>query len=83
MSIAVIDYGMGNLRSVTQAVMHVAADAGVEVVWARTPQEVMAAERVRIAEIKSNGAGLTADEVVAIVRGAFEGREPPDIEARR
>jgi glutamine amidotransferase len=26
--------------------MHVAADAGVEVVWARTPAEVMAAERV-------------------------------------
>ena len=37
---------MGNLRSVTQAVMHVAADTGVEVVWARTPQEVMAADRV-------------------------------------
>ena len=44
--VAVVDYGMGNLRSVTQAVMHVAADAGVEVVWARTPQEVMDAERV-------------------------------------
>ena len=37
---------MGSLRSVTQAVMHVAADTGVEVVWARTPQEVMAADRV-------------------------------------
>ena len=45
-TIAVVDYGMGNLRSVTQAVMHVAADAGVEVVWARTPAEVMSAERV-------------------------------------
>ncbi len=45
-TIAVVDYGMGNLRSVTQAVIHVAADAGVEVVWARTPAEVMAAERV-------------------------------------
>jgi len=44
--VAVVDYGMGNLRSVTQAVMHVAADAGVEVVWARTPAEVMDAERV-------------------------------------
>ena len=44
--VAVVDYGMGNLRSVTQAVMHVAAGAGVEVVWARTPQEVMDAERV-------------------------------------
>ena len=37
---------MGNLRSVTQAVMHVAADSGVEVIWARTPQEVMSADRV-------------------------------------
>ena len=45
-TIAVVDYGMGNLRSVTQAVMHVAAGAGLDVVWARTPAEVMAAERV-------------------------------------
>ena len=44
--VAVVDYGMGNLRSVTQAVMHVASDSGVEVVWARTPQEVLNAERV-------------------------------------
>ena len=44
--VAVVDYGMGNLRSVTQAVMHVAAGTGVDVVWARTPQEVMDAERV-------------------------------------
>ena len=45
-TVAVVDYGMGNLRSVTQAVMHVARDTGVEVVWARTAAEVMAAERV-------------------------------------
>src|SRR5574343_1262517 len=44
--VAVVDYGMGNLRSVTQAVMHVAAEAGVDVVWARTAQEVMEADRV-------------------------------------
>lgn len=44
--VAVVDYGMGNLRSVTQAVTHVAAEAGVEVVWARSPQEVMDADRV-------------------------------------
>ena len=41
-----VDYGMGNLRSVTQAVMHVAVGAGVDVVWARTAKEVMDAERV-------------------------------------
>ena len=44
--LAVVDYGMGNLRSVTQALMHVANDSGIEVVWARTPSEVMDAERV-------------------------------------
>jgi glutamine amidotransferase len=44
--LAVVDYGMGNLRSVTQAVMHVAEGSGMEVVWARTPMEVMDAERV-------------------------------------
>ena len=44
--VAVVDYGMGNLRSVTQAVIHVAAEAGVEVVWARTAREVMDADRV-------------------------------------
>ena len=37
---------MGNLRSVTQAVLHAAHGTGVDVVWARTPAEVMDAERV-------------------------------------
>ena len=45
-SVAIVDYGMGNLRSVTQAVMHAAAQEGVQAVWARSPEEVMAAERV-------------------------------------
>lgn len=45
-TVAVVDYGMGNLRSVSQAVLHAAQGLGVEVVWARTPQEVMDAERV-------------------------------------
>lgn len=45
-SVAVVDYGMGNLRSVSQAVLHAARGTGVDVVWARTPQEVMDAERV-------------------------------------
>ncbi|MBT0569422.1 imidazole glycerol phosphate synthase subunit HisH [Curvibacter sp. CHRR-16] len=44
--VAVVDYGMGNLRSVTQAVVHAASQVGVEVVWARSAQEVMDAERV-------------------------------------
>ena len=45
-TVAVVDYGMGNLRSVSQAVLHAAQGMGFEVVWARTPQEVMDAERV-------------------------------------
>jgi glutamine amidotransferase len=45
-TVAIVDYGMGNLRSVTQAVMHAAEQEGVTAVWARTPQEVMDAERI-------------------------------------
>jgi imidazole glycerol-phosphate synthase subunit HisH len=45
-TVAVVDYGMGNLRSVSQAVMHVAADSGYEVVVTSRPEQVRAAERV-------------------------------------
>ena len=45
-TVAVVDYGMGNLRSVTQAVLHAAQGSGVEVVWARRPEDVLAAARV-------------------------------------
>lgn len=45
-TVAVVDYGMGNLRSVSQAVMHVAADAGVQVIVTSRPDEVHAAERI-------------------------------------
>ncbi len=45
-TVAVVDYGMGNLRSVSQAVMHVARDSGVDVIVTARPDEVFAAERV-------------------------------------
>ncbi|CAD5372185.1 Imidazole glycerol phosphate synthase subunit HisH [Rubrivivax sp. A210] len=45
-TVAVVDYGMGNLRSVSQAVMHVAAGSGVEVIVTQRPDEVYAAERI-------------------------------------
>ena len=45
-TVAVVDYGMGNLRSVSQAVMHVAAGEGVAVIVTSRPDEVRAAERV-------------------------------------
>ena len=43
-TIAIVDYGMGNLRSVYQAFHHVAPDANV--VIAHTPEEIISAERV-------------------------------------
>jgi imidazole glycerol-phosphate synthase subunit HisH len=45
-TVAVVDYGMGNLRSVSQAVMHVARGSGFEVVVTARPDEVYAAERI-------------------------------------
>ena len=45
-TVAIVDYGMGNLRSVSQAVMHVAAGSGVEVIVTQRPEVVLAAERV-------------------------------------
>ena len=45
-TVAVVDYGMGNLRSVSQAVMHVARDSGVDVIVTSRPDEVHAAERI-------------------------------------
>jgi len=45
-SVAVIDYGMGNLRSVAQAVIAAAHGSGVEVIITSDPAEVRKAERV-------------------------------------
>ena len=42
----VVDYGMGNLRSVSQAVKAAAADSGHQVLVTNRPDEVRAAERV-------------------------------------
>ena len=45
-TVAVVDYGMGNLRSVSQAVRHVAQGSGVEVIVTSKAEDVMKAERV-------------------------------------
>ena len=45
-TVAVVDYGMGNLRSVAQAVQHVARGSGFEVVVTSNAQDVMSAARV-------------------------------------
>jgi imidazole glycerol-phosphate synthase subunit HisH len=45
-TVVVVDYGMGNLRSVSQAVFHVAQDSGLRVMVSQRPQDVLAADRV-------------------------------------
>ena len=45
-TVAVVDYGMGNLRSVAQAVLHVAQGSDFEVRVTSRPEEVRAAERI-------------------------------------
>ena len=45
-TVAVVDYGMGNLRSVSQAVRHAADQAGVEVFVTADPDVVRRATRV-------------------------------------
>ena len=45
-TVAVVDYGMGNLRSVSQAVQHVAQGGGFDVLVTSKPEDVMAAERI-------------------------------------
>ena len=45
-TVAVVDYGMGNLRSVSQAVQHAADQVGVEVFVTSEPDVVRRATRV-------------------------------------
>jgi imidazole glycerol-phosphate synthase subunit HisH len=45
-TVAVVDYGMGNLRSVSQAVAFAARDADIRVIVTANPEEVFAAERI-------------------------------------
>lgn len=59
-SIAVIDYGMGNLRSVVKALEHVAGE-GHQVVLTSSPDVVMNADRVVFP-----GQGAAADCMLAI-----------------
>jgi glutamine amidotransferase len=44
--LAVVDYGSGNLRSVSQAVIHAAQDTPFEVIVTSDPQQVKDADRV-------------------------------------
>ena len=45
-TVAVVDYGMGNLRSVANAVKAAAQDTGFEVIITQRPDDVRAAQRI-------------------------------------
>jgi glutamine amidotransferase len=45
-TVVVVDHGSGNLRSVSQAVMHVAQGSGLKVLISNRAEDVFAAERV-------------------------------------
>jgi glutamine amidotransferase len=45
-TVAVVDYGMGNLKSVSQAVMKAAEGSGVNVVITQSADQVFAADRI-------------------------------------
>ncbi len=66
--VAVVDYGSGNLRSVSQAVKHVAANSGVEVVITSRADEVLAAERVVLP-----GQGAMPDCMRALAESGLHG----------
>ncbi|MDB5869348.1 MAG: imidazole glycerol phosphate synthase subunit hisH [Polaromonas sp.] len=67
-TVAVVDYGSGNLRSVSQAVRHVAQDSGYQVVVTSNPQEVLDAERVVLP-----GQGAIHDCMVALAQSGLLG----------
>jgi imidazole glycerol-phosphate synthase subunit HisH len=78
-TVAVVDYGSGNLRSVSQAVVHVAQGSGLNVIVTSRAQDVFDADRVvlldRSEEGPTDGLGLIPGEVV---RFQLEGRLQAD-----
>lgn len=60
-TVAVVDYGMGNLRSVAQAVIHATADTRVNALITADPQAVRNAHRVVLP-----GQGAMADCMAAL-----------------
>ena len=71
--IAVVDYGMGNLRSVSQAVLHVAAGTGLEVVVTSDPQQVRAAERAGARYEGTLRHGIVHGDINAVIVGQNNG----------
>lgn len=54
-SVKIVDYGIGNLRSVEQAFIH----EGINAVFVHTPEEILAAERLVLPGVGAFGDGMT------------------------
>ena len=67
-TVAVVDYGSGNLRSVSQAVQHVAQGSGYQVLVTSSAQDVMDAERVVLP-----GQGAMPDCMRALSESGLQG----------
>ena len=67
-TVAVVDYGSGNLRSVSQAVRHVAQGSGFEVVVTAKLEDVMNAERIVLP-----GQGAMADCMAQLASSGLQG----------
>ena len=65
-TVAVVDYGMGNLRSVSQAVQHVAQGSDFEVLVTSRAEDVMNADRVVLP-----GQGAIADCMRELARSGM------------
>lgn len=75
-SVAVVDYGMGNLWSVSQAVRHAADEAGVEVFVTADPELVRRATRVVLP-----GQGAMPDCMAELRRAGDGGLQQSVLEA--
>ena len=59
--VAVVDYGMGNLKSVSQAVIKAAEGSGVDVVITQRAEQVFDADRIVLLYPRNALAGPAAD----------------------
>jgi len=74
MIVAIVDCGSGNLRSVTRALEHAAAEAGlaVEAVVTQSPEAVMAADRIVLPGQGAFASCLAGLDAVSGLRPALE-----------
>ena len=81
-TVAVIDYGMGNLHSIAKALQH--ADPATTVKVSADPQVILAADRVvfpGVGAMRDCMAALQARDLVPVIKAAAASRPLLDINA--